>query len=75
VTTKPSFLRGELYKSIRAGVQPLVRKHTCDVDMRRAHAIGVLDSVEDTLKVHIYWHNVQRLRVDAFVVCCLVCVV
>ena len=63
--------RGQLYKNIRAGVQPLARKHTCDVDMRRAYAIGVLDSIEDTLKVHMYWLNVQGLRVKAFVVCCL----
>jgi len=34
------------------------RKHTCDVDMRRAYAIGVLGSIEDTLKVHMYWLNV-----------------
>ena len=61
----------KLYKNIRAGVQPLARKHTCDVDMRRAYAIGVLDSIEDTLKVHMYWLNVQGLRVKAFVVCCL----
>ena len=47
------------------------RKHTCDVDMRRDYAIGVLDSIEDTLKVHMYWLNVQGLRVKAFVVCCL----
>ena len=47
------------------------RKHTCDVDMRRAYAIGVLGSIEDTLKVHMYWRNVQGLRVKAFVVCCL----
>ena len=47
------------------------RKHTCDVDMRRAYAIGVLDSIEDTLKVHMYWLNVQGLRVRAFVVCFL----
>ena len=47
------------------------RKHTCDVDMRRAYAIGILDSIEDTLKVHMYWLNVQGLRVKAFVVCCL----
>ena len=47
------------------------RKHTCDIDMRRAYAIGVLDSTEDTLKVHMYWLNVQGLRVKAFVVCCL----
>ena len=40
-------------------------------DMRRAYAIGVLDSIEDTLKVHMYWLNVQGLRVKAFVVCCL----
>jgi len=39
--------------------------------MRRAYAIGVLDSIEDTLKVHMYWLNVQGLRVKAFVVCCL----
>ena len=32
---------------------------------------GVLDSIEDTLKVHMYWLNVQGLRVQAFVVCCL----
>ena len=57
---------GKLYKNIRAGVQPLARKHTCDVDMRRAYAIGVLDSIEDTLKVHMYWLNVQGLRVKAF---------
>ena len=50
---------GKLYKNIRAGVQPLARKHTCDVDMRRAYAIEVLDSIEDTLKVHMYWLNVQ----------------
>jgi len=47
------------------------RKHTCDVDMRRAYAIGVLDTIEDTLKVHMYWLNVQGLRVKAFVVYCL----
>ena len=47
------------------------RKHTCDVDMRQAYAIGVLDRLEDTLKVHMYWRNVQGLRVKAFVVCCL----
>ena len=47
------------------------RKHTCDVDMRRAYTIGSLDSIEDTLKVHMYWLNVQGLRVKAFVVCCL----
>ena len=46
-------------------------KHTCDVDMRRAYAIGVLDSIEDTLKVHMYWLKVQGLRGKAFVVCCL----
>jgi len=50
-------------------------KHTCDVDMRRAYAIGVLDSIEDTLKVHMYWPNVQGLRVKAFVVCRLLFVV
>ena len=60
---------------IRAGVQPLAREHTCDVDMRRAYAIGVLDSTEDTLKVHMYWLNVQGLRVKAFVVGCLLFVV
>jgi len=48
-----------------------MRKHTCDVDMRQAYAIGALDSVEDTLKVHMYWLNVQGLRVKALVVCCL----
>jgi len=58
-----------------AGVQPLACKHTCDVDMRRAHAIGVLDSIEDTLKVHMYWRNVQGLRVKVFVVCCLLFIV
>ena len=47
------------------------RKHTCDVDMWRAYAIGVLNSIEDTLKVHMYWRNVHGLRVKAFVVCCL----
>ena len=49
------------------------RKHTCDVDMRQAYAIGVLDSIEDTLKVHMYWRNVQglELRFSLFVVCCL----
>ena len=51
------------------------RKDTCDVDMRRAYAIGVLDSIEDTLKVHMYWLNVQGSRVKAFVVCCLLFVV
>jgi len=40
-------------------------------DMRRAYAIGVLYSIEDTLKVHMYWLNVQGLRVKAFVVFCL----
>jgi len=45
---------GKLYKNIGAGVQPLARKRTCDVDMRRAYAIGVLDSTKDTLKVHMY---------------------
>ena len=39
--------------------------------MRRAYAIGVLDSIEDTLKVHMYWLNVQGLRLLKFVVCCL----
>ena len=42
--------------------------------MRRAYAIGVLDSIEDTLKVRIYWLNVQGLRVKAFVVFCLMLV-
>jgi len=49
--------------------------HTCDVDMRRAYAIGVLDSIEDTSKVHMYWLKVQGVRVKAFVVCCLLLVV
>ena len=62
---------GKLYKNVRAGVQPLARKHKCDVDMRRAYAVGVLDSIENTSKVHMYWLNVQGLRVNAFVVCCL----
>ena len=39
--------------------------------MRRAYAIGDLNSIEDTLKVHMYWLNVQGLRVKAFVVWCL----
>jgi len=39
--------------------------------MRRAYAIVVLNDIEDTLKVHMYWLNVQGLRVKAFVVCCL----
>ena len=43
--------------------------------MLRAYAIGILDSIEDTLKVHMYWLNVQGLRVKAFVVCCLMFVV
>jgi len=43
--------------------------------MRRAYARGVLDSIEDTLKVHTYWRNVQGLRVEVFVVCCLLCIV
>jgi len=51
------------------------QKLTGDVDRRRAYAIGVLDSIEDTLKVHMYWLNVQGLRVKAFVVCCLMFVV
>ena len=51
------------------GARKHTHTHTCDVDMRRAHAIGVLDSIEDTLKVHMYWLNVQGLRVKAFVVC------
>jgi len=51
------------------------RKLAGDIDMRRAYAIGVLDSIEDTLKVHMYWLNVQGLRVKAFVVCCLMFVV
>jgi len=34
-------------------------------------AIGVMDSREDTLKVHMYWLNVQVLRVQVFVVYCL----
>ena len=76
-TTIPFFflLGGKLYTNIRAGVQPLARKHTCDVDMRRAYAIGVLDSIEDTLMVHMYWLNVPGLRVKVFVVCCLLFVV
>ena len=45
------------------------RKHTGDVDMRRAYPIGVLDSIGDTLKLHTYWLNG---RVKAFVVCCCV---
>jgi len=47
------------------------RKHTCDFDMQRAYAIGVLNSIGDTLKVHMYWLSVQGLRVKAFVVRCL----
>ena len=47
------------------------RKHTCDVDMRQAYAVGGLDSIEDTLKVNMYWLNVRGFRVKAFVVCCL----
>ena len=43
--------------------------------MRRAYAIRVLDSREDTWKVHMYWLNVQGLRVEAFVVCCLLFIV
>ena len=66
---------GKLYKNMHAGVQQLARKHTCDLDMRRAYAIGVLDSTEDTLKVLMYWLKVQGLRVKAFVVCCLLLVV
>ena len=31
----------------------------------------VLDSIEDRLKVHMYWLNVQGFRVKGFVVCCL----
>jgi len=45
------------------------RKHTCDVDMRRAYAIEVLNCIQDTLKVHMYWLHVQVLSVEAFVVC------
>jgi len=45
-----------------------VHVNTCDVDMRRAYAIGVLNSIEDTWKVHMYWRNLQGLRVKAFVV-------
>jgi len=62
-------------------VQAYSRSHinthvtSCDVDMRRAYATGVLDSIEDTLKVHMYWLKVQGLRVKAFVVCCLSLVV
>jgi len=48
-----------------------VHVNTCDVDMRRPYAIGVLNSIENKLKVHMYWLNVQGLRVKAFVVCCL----
>ena len=71
-TTIPFFWGGgSTIQNIRAGVQPLARKHTCDIGMRRAYAIGVLDSIEDTLKVHMYWLNEQGLRVKAFVVCCL----
>ena len=67
-TTIPFFEGdGKLYKNTGAGVQPLARKHTCDVDMWRAYSIGVLDSIEDTLKVHMYLLNVQGLRVKAFV--------
>jgi len=50
-------------------------KHMCEVDMWRAYAIGFLDSIEDTLKVHMYRLNVQELRVKVFVVCCLMFVV
>ena len=39
--------------------------------MRRAFVIWDLDSIEDTLKMHMYWLNVQGLRVEAFVVSCL----
>ena len=51
------------------------RNYTCDVDMRRAYAIGVLNSIEDTLKVHMDWLKVHGLRVEAFVVCCLLFIV
>jgi len=43
--------------------------------MRRAYAIGALNNIEDTLKVHMYCLNVQGLRVKAFVVCCFLFVV
>jgi len=39
--------------------------------MRRAYVIGVLNGIEDTSKVHMYWLHVQGVRVKAFVVCCL----
>ena len=42
-----------------AKIDVWVHVNTCDVDMRRAYAIGVLNSIEDTLKVHMYWLNVQ----------------
>jgi len=49
------------------------RKNTCDVDMRRAYAIGVLNSIEDTLRVHMYWLNAQglELRLLLLLVRCL----
>jgi len=53
-----------------ANATKMPRKHACDVDKRRAYAIRVLSSIEDTLQVHMYWINVQGLRVKAFVVCC-----
>jgi len=47
------------------------RKHTGEVDMRRAYAIGLLDNIEDTSKLHMYWLNVQGSELRFFVVCCL----
>jgi len=50
--------------------------------MRSAYAIEVLDSIQDTLKVHMYWLDVQELRVQflfvfcsVFIVCCSMFVV
>jgi len=42
--------------------------------MQRAYAIKALDTIKDTLKVHMYWRKVQGLRVKnfLFVVHCLV---
>jgi len=44
---------------------------TCDRPMQS----GFVDSIEELLKVHMYWVNVQGLRVKALVVCWLLFVV
>ena len=55
------FLEGVICTKIFVPEYSRSHVNTCDVDMRRAYAIGFLDSIEDTLNVHMYWLNVQGL--------------